>query len=87
MLDLLENPVIARTTCKKSLVLLQLSAIIPEKVQRYQDLDKDVQHRLNKDLTQKLNVFDGVLVTKEASEYYQRIRLNIPYLFQHQIQV
>ena len=38
--------------CKKNLqkilVILQLSAIISEKVKRYQDLNKDIQYRSNK---------------------------------------
>ena len=41
-----------------------------KKVQRYQYLNKNFQHISNKDLTQKLNVANGVLATKEASEYH-----------------
>ena len=52
-----------------------------------QDLNKDLQHRSNKDLTQKLNVVNEFLATKEASEYDQIIHLKSPDLFQHQAQV
>ena len=87
MLNLLEKPAIIRKTCKKSLEILQLSVIILKRVQHYQYLNKDLQHRSNKYLTQKLNVVNEVLATKESSEYYQRIHLNSPYLFQHKSQV
>ena len=43
MLNLLEKPAITKKTCNKSLVILQPSAILSEKVQRYQDLNKDPQ--------------------------------------------
>ena len=52
---------------QKILVILQLSAIISKKVQRYQDLNNNLQHRSNKDLTQKINVVNKVLATKESS--------------------
>ena len=64
-----------------------MSEILSEKVQRYKDLNKDLQHRSNKDMTEKLNVVNEIFATKEASEHYQRIHLNIPALFQHQTQV
>ena len=38
-------------------------------MQHYQDLNRDLQHRSNKDLTQNVNVVNEVLATKEASEY------------------
>ena len=34
-----------------------------KKVQRYQDLNRDIHHRSNKDLTQKFNVVNNFLVT------------------------
>ena len=70
MLNILEKPVIARKISRKSLVILQLSAIISKKVQYYQDLNKDLQYISDKDLTQKSNVVNKVLATKEASEYH-----------------
>ena len=41
-----------RKNLKERLVILQLSAILSEKVQCYQDLNKGIQHRSNKDMTQ-----------------------------------
>ena len=41
-----------------------------KKVQCYQYLNKDIQHRSNKDPTQKLNVANEVLATKEDSGYH-----------------
>ena len=41
-----------------------------KKVQHYQYLNKDIQHRSNEDLKQKLNVSNEVLATKEDSEYH-----------------
>ena len=70
ILNLLEKPLITIRTFRKRLVLLQLSAIISERVQLYQDLNKDIQHISNKDPTQKLNVVNKVLETKEDSEYH-----------------
>ena len=68
MLNLLEKPVIVRKTCRKTLEILQTSAIISKRVQRYQDLKTDIQHRSNEDLTQKLNLVKEVLDTKESSD-------------------
>ena len=39
-------------------------------MQHYQYLNKDIQHRSNEDLKQKLNVSNEVLATKEDSEYH-----------------
>ena len=87
MLNILENLVIAGKNYRKSLVILHLSKILSKKVQSCQYLNKDLQQRLYKDLTQKLNVVNEVLATKGFSEYYQRIHLNRPALFQRQSQV
>ena len=41
-----------------------------ERVQYYQYFNMDLQHISNKDPTQKLNVVNEVLATKEAIEYH-----------------
>ena len=87
MLNLLENPVITRKTYNRILVTLYLSAILSKNVQRHQDLNNNIQHISNKDITQKLNVINKDLATKESSEYYKSTHLKIPYMFQHQSQV
>ena len=70
MLNLLEKPVVSRKSYRKILVILQLSTIISEKLRHYQDLNKDIQHISKNILTQKLNVFNKLLATKEAIEYH-----------------
>ena len=45
-----------KKTCRKILIILHVSSILSKKMQYYQDLNKDIQHRSNKYLTQKLNV-------------------------------
>ena len=56
--------------CRKTLLLLQMSAVNPKRVQCYQDLNKDLQNKINRYLTQKLNVVNEVLATEETSEYH-----------------
>ena len=68
--EYLRKPAIARKPCWKNLVILHMSVIISKKVQRYQYLSKYLQHKSNKDQTQKLNVANKVLATKEDSEYH-----------------
>ena len=78
MLNILEKPVIAIKICRKILVISQLSAIILEKVQRYQDLKKYLQYISNRYVTKKLNVVNEVLATKKASEYQPKKKYSYP---------
>ena len=79
--DSIRKAIDCKKTCKKNLVILELSVIISKKVKHYQDLNNDLQHISNRDLKQKLNLSNKVLTTKEASEHDQRICPNIPDLF------
>ena len=87
MLNLLAMPAVAKKTCKKSLVILHLSATLSKKVKRYQDLNKDLHHRSNWDPTQQMNLVKKCLTTREYSGYYQNIHLKITVLFRHQAQL
>ena len=70
MLNILEKPVISIKTCSQKIANITAEHDSFEKVQFYQDLNKDLQHIKNKDLTQKLNVANAVLETKEDSKYH-----------------
>ena len=52
-------------TCRKNLVILHLSAVISEKVQRYHDFNNNLQHRSNRDMAQKLIVVKKVFPPKK----------------------
>ena len=58
-----------KKTCRKILLILQLSTILSKILQCDQDLNKYLQHIPDKYLTQKLNVVNNVLAAEEASEY------------------